>query len=128
VAKLRIVLADDNRTIIAGVRELLDERFEVVDTVEDGQQAIDAVRMLNPDVLLMDISMPVMDGLEAARCLHRLNCRTRIVFLTIHEDPDFVAAALAAGASGYVTKARLRRDLVRAIDETMQGRTFVSNL
>jgi DNA-binding NarL/FixJ family response regulator len=121
-----VVLADDHQPVIESVRKALDESFEVIDTVEDGQQAIDAVRRLNPDVLVIDISMPVLDGLQAARLLRGLNCRTKIVFLTIHEDRDFVEAAFSAGASGYVTKTRLRTDLVTAIHEALLGRTFVS--
>ncbi len=74
----------------------------------------------------MDISMPVLDGLQAARDLQKAKCRARIVFLTIHEDHDYVDAAFSAGAVGYVTKARLSTDLVPAILEAMQGHTFVS--
>lgn len=126
MAKIRIVLADDHRAVIEKIRLILDEKFEVVDTAEDGRQAIDAVRMLHPDVLVIDLSMPVMDGLEAAKQLQACNCPTRIVFLTIHEDRDFVAAAFSAGASSYVTKARMSTDLVPAIYNALRGYTFVS--
>src|SRR5271157_371435 len=126
MANIRVLVADDHQAVIERVRETLDESCEVVDTVENGQQAIDAVRLLNPDVLVLDISMPVLDGLEAARRLQGLNCRTRIIFLTVHEDRDFVEAALSAGASGYVTKARLLKDLRSAIREALEGHIFVS--
>ena len=126
VAKIRVVLADDHQALLARVRRVLAEEYEVVGVVANGSQAVDAVRTLNPDVLVIDISMPVLDGLQAARQLQKANCRTKIVFLTIHEDHDFVAAALSAGALGYVIKARLSTDLVPAILETMQGHTFVS--
>ena len=99
---------------------------DVVAAVEDGKQAVAAVLALDPDVLVMDISMPVLDGLQAARDLQKAKCRAKIVFLTIHEDHDYVDAAFSAGAVGYVTKARLSTDLVPAILEAMQGHTFVS--
>ncbi len=126
VAKIRVVLADDHQALVASIRRILGEEYEVVGVVENGSQAVDAVLTLNPDVLVIDISMPVLDGLQAARQLQKANCRTKIVFLTIHEDHDFVAAAFSAGAVGYVTKARLSTDLVPAILEAMQGHTFVS--
>ena len=95
-------------------------------TVADGNQAVDAVLVLNPDVLIIDISMPVLDGLHAAARLQKANCRTKIIFLTIHEGQEYVAAALHVGASGYVTKSRLAADLVPAIRAALQGRTLVS--
>ena len=126
VAKIRVVLADDHPALVARVRLLLGKEYEVVAVVENGSQAVDAVHTLNPDVLVIDISMPVLDGLQAARQLQKAHCRTKILFLTIHEDHDFVAAAFSAGALGYVTKDRLSTDLVPAILEAMQGHTFVS--
>ncbi len=124
--KIRVVLADDHDAVLENVRRTLGDRFDIIDRVEDGQQAVDAVTDLDPDVLVIDLSMPVLDGLQATKLLQNLRCRTKIVFLTMHEDPDFAEAALSAGASGYVTKARLRTDLVLAIDEALVGHTFVS--
>jgi DNA-binding NarL/FixJ family response regulator len=126
VGKIRVVLADDHQALVARVRRTLADECDVVGTAENGSQAVDAVLTLDPDILVIDISMPVLDGLHAARQLQKANCRARIVFLTIHEDRDFVAAALSAGALGYVTKARLSTDLIPAILEAMQGHTFVS--
>lgn len=128
MAKIRVVLADDHTAVLAKVRGLLGEEFEVVDEVEDGNQAVDAVLILDPDVLVIDISMPVLDGLQAAARLQKADCRAKIIFLTIHEDHDFVTAALSAGASGYVTKTRLSTDLVPAIRAALLGRTFVSQI
>ena len=124
--KIRAVLADDYQGVIDRVCQTLDDNFEVIDAVTDGQQAVDAVCLLSPDVLVIDISMPVLNGLEAAKRLQSLNCPTKIVVLTVHADRDFVEAALAAGASGYVLKAFLTKDLVPAIYAALEGRTFVS--
>jgi DNA-binding NarL/FixJ family response regulator len=126
VNKIRVVLADDHPEMIVKVRRTLDEGFEVINVVQDGNQAVDAVLMMDADVLVLDISMPVLDGLKAANRLREACCRTKIVFLTMHEDRDYVAAALSAGASGYVTKARLTADLVHAIHEALSGNIFVS--
>jgi DNA-binding NarL/FixJ family response regulator len=126
VSKVRVLLADDHQAILARVRFELGEEFEVIGTAANGAEAVDAVSQLDPDVLVIDISMPVLSGLEAAERLHTSCRRTKIVFLTIHDDPDFIAAALSAGASGYVTKNRLSDDLVPAIREALLGHTFVS--
>lgn len=128
MAKIRVVLADDHKALLARVRRTLCEEFEVVAEVEDGNQAVDAVLVLDPDVLVIDISMPVLDGLQAAARLQKASCRAKIIFLTIHEDQDFVAAGLSVGASGYVTKARLSTDLIPAIRSALQGQTFVSQI
>jgi DNA-binding NarL/FixJ family response regulator len=126
VARIRVVLADDHHSVVARVRETLGDEFEVIGTAENGHQALDAVLRLDADVLVVDISMPVLNGLEAAKRLQKANCRARVVFLTIHEDPDFVAAAFAAGASAYVIKSRITADLIPAIHEALLGNTFVS--
>ena len=126
VAKIRVVVADDYQPLVAMVRGTLGEEFEVVATTENGNQAVDAVLRLDPDVLVIDIAMPVLDGLQAAKQLQKLDCQVCIVFLTIHEDQDFVTAAFAVGACAYVIKSRLTADLVRAIREAMLGHIFVS--
>ena len=127
VDKIRVVLADDHREVIAKVRGVLGDEFEIVEAAENGQQAVDAVLALDPDVLVSDISMPLLDGLQAARRIQKTNSRVKIIFLTIHEDRDFIAAAFSAGAMGYVTKRHLSTDLVFAIEEALRGHTFVSN-
>lgn len=124
--KIRVLLADDHQGILAEIRRELGTEFEVVAEVGNGQDAVDAALTLDPDVLVTDISMPVMDGLQAAACLRAKRCRAKVIFLTIHEDPDFLDAAFSVGAFGYVTKARLSVDLVHAIREALLGNTFVS--
>ena len=126
MSRIKVVIAEDHQSIVAKVRETLGDEFEVIGTAEDGGQAFDCVQMMDPDVLVTDISMPVLNGLETAKRLQKVNCRARIVFLTIHEDPEFVTAAFAAGASAYVIKSRISTDLIPAIRETLLGNTFVS--
>lgn len=125
MGKVRILLADDHRMILACVRTVLGEGFDVVGSVNNGLDAIAEVQRLDPDVLVIDISMPILDGLQAVSRLG-LSCRTKVVFLTVHEDPDFVSAAFSAGASGYVVKADLTSDLIPAIREALEGRRYIS--
>ena len=128
MAKLRVVLADDHRQMIEIVRETLGEEFEVVGTAENGKQAVEAVLRLNPDALVTDISMPVLNGLQAAKQLQMSESRAKIIFLTIYQSRDYLDAAFSAGASGYVNKGRLYTDLIPAIHEAMLGRIFISTM
>ena len=127
VDKIRVVLADDHREVIAKIRGILGDEFDIIEAAENGHQAVTAVLALDPDIFVTDISMPLLNGLQAARSIQKTNSRVKIIFLTIHEDHDFIAAAFSAGASGYVTKRRLSTDLVFAIQEALKGRAFVSN-
>jgi len=122
----RVVVADDLPEILGQVRELLRDHCEVVGSVANGQQALWSTLTLNPDILVVDISMPILNGFEVARSLRESNCRAKIVFFTMHEDRDYVDAALSCGASGYVIKSRANTDLLRAIEAALQHRTFTS--
>jgi DNA-binding NarL/FixJ family response regulator len=124
--QIRVVLADDHQPMIAKIRQTLGEEFEVVGAVEDGRQAVNAVLTLNPDALLLDISMPVLNGIQAAKQLQKAGCRTKVIFLTNYEGRDFLDAAFSAGASAYVNKVRLSTDLIPAIHEAMLERVFIS--
>jgi DNA-binding NarL/FixJ family response regulator len=126
LVKIRVVLADDHQQMLAIVRQTLGEGFDVVGTAADGEQAVDAVLKLNPDAVVMDIAMPVLDGFQAATQLQAANSRVKIIFLTTYENKDFVDAAFSAGASGYVNKRHLATDLIPAIHQAMLGRTFIS--
>ena len=126
MALVRVLLAEDHAALLLEIREHLCKEFDIVGSVADGVQAVDAVRLLDPDVLVIDISMPVMDGLEAAKILRDAHCRTKIVILTISEQAEYISAAFAVGASAYVTKRRLSTELIPAIQEVLQGRTFLS--
>jgi DNA-binding NarL/FixJ family response regulator len=123
--KVRVLLADDHEGMLARVRTVLAEDFDVVGAVKNGRDAVLEVDRLDPDVLVIDIAMPILDGLQAVSqmCPHK---RTKVVFLTVTDDQDFVAAAFSAGASAYVVKSELATDLVRAIREALEGRRFVS--
>lgn len=126
MSKIRVLLADDHQIVLKRVCEILAEDFEVVGTVNNGKDAVVEAERLDPDVLIIDISMPILNGLQAAQRLLAQKCRAKVIFLTVHRDRDFVAAALSAGASGYVTKSDVTTDLVPAIREALQGRTYVS--
>jgi DNA-binding NarL/FixJ family response regulator len=126
VSRIRVVLADDYQPVVEKVRGMLGEEFEVIGTAENGNQAVDSVLTLDADVLITDISMPVVTGLQAAQRLQRANCRARIVFLSLHKQPAYLRAAFAAGASAYVLKSRLRTDLIPTIRAALLGNIFVS--
>jgi DNA-binding NarL/FixJ family response regulator len=126
MGKMRVLLADDHETVLARVREILGEDFNVVGAVNNGRDAVAEVQRLDPDVLVIDISMPLLNGLQTVSQLRSTDHRSKVVFLTVHEDQDYVDAALSAGASGYVTKARVETDLIPAICEVLEGRTYIS--
>jgi DNA-binding NarL/FixJ family response regulator len=108
------------------VESLLAPTCEVVGSVPDGQSLFDAARHLKPDVIVTDISMPILNGIEASKQLSASGCAAKIIFLTVHFDADFVQACLATGAVGYVVKSQLTTDLIPAIQEALRGRIFVS--
>ena len=123
---VRVLLADDSPPMLQAARRILEPEFQIVGTVDDGQDVLEATESLKPDVLILDISMGVMSGLEAARLLTRIGSKAKIVFLTVHKDQEFVEEAFSAGAIGYVTKPRLGSDLLVAVRQAMIGHTFVS--
>ena len=125
--RARILLADDHDEMRERVKRYLEQEFEVVDAVEDGRELLKASAQLHPDVCLLDISMPELNGIETAIQLRESGSTAKIVFLTVHEDVDFVQAALQAGASGYVIKRRMASDLLTAIREALAGRIFISH-
>ena len=126
MSRARILLADDHPDLLLIVTDLLNSMFDVVGAVGDGESLLNAAAYLQPDVLVIDISMPVLTGIEAAQRLKERGNMARIVFLTVHDDPDFVRASLATGAFGYVVKPRVATDLVHAIREALADRIFIS--
>jgi DNA-binding NarL/FixJ family response regulator len=127
LGRARILLADDHPDLLKAVERQLELEFEVVGKVLDGQRLLDEATRLKPDVIVSDISMPLLNGIEAADQLKESGCQSRIVFLTVHSDPDFVRECLAAGALGYVVKSRMIAELVPAIREALTGHIFISD-
>ena len=124
--KIRVLLADDHEAVLKQVRAILGEDFDIIGAVNNGQDAVAETQRLEPDVLVIDISMPVLNGLQAARQLQTKNHGAKIVFLTVHADQDFVAAALSGGASGYVAKSEVTSELVPAIREALEGGIYIT--
>ena len=125
-ARLRILLADDFAPLLEEVASQLAPFFEVVGKVGDGQALVEAALRLQPDVIITDVSMPVLNGIQAVRKLQEAGSRSKIIFLTVHSDADIFSACLATGALGYVEKKRLTTDLLPAIREALAGRRFLS--
>jgi DNA-binding NarL/FixJ family response regulator len=123
---VRVLLAADNPSMLQAARRILEPEFQVVGTVNAGEALLEAADALRPDVFILDISMGMLNGLEAARLLIRTGSKGKIVFLTVHQDQEFVEEAFSAGALGYVVKPRLGTDLLLAVREALMGRTFVS--
>jgi DNA-binding NarL/FixJ family response regulator len=123
---VRVLLADDNPSMLQAARRILEPEFQVVGTVNAGEALLEAADALRPDVFILDISMGMLNGLEAARLLIRTGSKAKIVFLTVHQDQEFVEEAFSAGALAYVVKPRLGTDLLLAVREALMGRTFVS--
>lgn len=123
----RVLLADGSSQILTVVSELLSRRFEVVGCVLDGEQAVEATLRLRPDVVVLDVMMPVVNGIEAARRLRQLGSQAKIVFLTGIEDPEYIAAAWVLGAKGFIFKSCLYKDLALGILAALEGRTFCSS-
>lgn len=119
-------MADDHPNFPDMVQSLLEPSFEVIGKVTDGRALLAAAMNLNPDVIVTDISMPVLNGIDAASQLKELGCTSRIVFLTVHSDSDFIRAGLATGAFGFVVKSKLTTDLILAIREAIAGHIFIS--
>lgn len=122
----RVLLADDHTMIMEGLSSVLEPEFEVVGRAEDGRQLMSMAEQLKPDVIVADISMPLLNGIEAARQLHKSESRAKFIVLTMHPEADLATEAFRAGASGYVLKSSASKELRTAIQETLKGRTYVT--
>ena len=122
----RVLLADDHSMVIDGLRGLLEPEYEVVGAVNDGRAVLPEVRRLQPDVVVIDISMPLLNGLDCTRQLRDAGCTAKILILTMHPDATLAQEALAAGASGYLLKSSPGSELKRALRDVLLGRTYLS--
>ena len=125
---IRLLLADDHVMFAQGLESLLRDEFELLAKVENGAQLVEATLRLQPDVILVDISMPVLNGFDAVRKIRGQGVEARIIFLTMHDDATLLAEAFRCGGSGYVLKQAAGEELINAIREVAQGRNYVSPL
>lgn len=124
--KTRLLLADDHKIVVEGLRGILEPEFEIVGTVSDGCALVAEAQRLKPDVVVADISMPGLNGIDAARQIKKMDARIKIVFLTMHSEASYAAGGFDAGASGFVLKHSAPQELIAAIREAMQGHTYVT--
>jgi DNA-binding NarL/FixJ family response regulator len=126
VNRVRVLLADDNELLLELTAKMLASSFDVVGLAHDGQDLISKALLLTPDVIVVDISMPVITGIEAVHQLGKGEVPARFVFLTIHSEDEFLQACLEEGAMGYVVKPRMKADPIPAVNAAIAGKVFVS--
>ena len=124
--KTRVLLADDHQIFLEGLKGLLEPEFDLVGTVADGMALVKEAERLRPDVIVADISMPLLNGIDAVRQLKKSGHRLKVVFLTMHPDVSFANLAFEVGASGYVIKSSASHELITAIHQVMMGKTYVT--
>jgi DNA-binding NarL/FixJ family response regulator len=124
--KITVLLADDHPGFPHLVEGVLEPVFEIVGIVSNGRLLVDMALKLAPDIVVTDISMPILNGIDAVHQLKNSGCESKVVFLSIHSDPDFVQACLSVGALGYILKSRMAAELKHAIQEALAGRIFVT--
>ena len=128
MSRTRILLADDHKMFAQGLRGLLEDEFDLVGSVENGQALVDAAQELAPDVIVADISMPVLNGLDAVRQLKAQGVTAKVIFLTMHADDRLLAEAFRCGGTGYVLKQSAGEELIVAIREVLEGHKYVTPL
>lgn len=124
----RVLLADDHTLVAEAFKQLLEPEYSVVGTVTDGHTLLAVAPKLNPDIILLDISMPLLNGLDAGRRLKQAMPAVKLIYLTVNEDPQLAAEAFRLGAAGYVVKSAVASELFQAIQEVLKGRSYVSPL
>jgi len=126
ISRLRVLIADDHSVVAEGLRSLLEKRYDVIGIVRDGRELLVEAPKLKPDVIVLDIGMPLLNGLDAAERLKSSLPQAKLVFLTMNDDPNLAAAALNLGAVGYVLKHAAASELLKAVSEVLQGRAYVT--
>ena len=126
--KPRVLLADDHTLVLEGFRKLLEKDFDLVGTADNGRALVSEAERLKPQVILLDISMPLLNGLDAARQIKKVTPDVKLVFVTVHADAAYVREAFRAGASAYVLKRSAASELVKAVREVIEGRAYVTPL
>ena len=128
MARPRILMGDDHQMLLDAFTVMLEQDFDVVGAVTDGRALLQEFARLNPDVVLLDVAMPLLNGLDAARQLKATHRTVKLIFLTMNPDPDLASEALRLGASGYVLKSSAARELKQAIQEALRGRSYITPL
>lgn len=126
LARPSVLLADDHPATLEIIAQILAQKFEILEKVKNGQEALDAALELQPDLVVLDISMPKISGIDVAKKLRKNNPDIKVVFVTVHCNPDFLSQALDAGGFGYVIKSTMGSELVRALNDALLGRRFIS--
>ena len=124
--RVRILLADDHTMMCAGLRKLLEPEYEVIGSVADGRALLKAAAELKPDLVLVDVGMPLLNGLDAAHELRKFMPQVKLIFLTMNTDPDLAAEALRIGASGYLLKNSEDGELLQAVRDALRGMSFIT--
>ena len=122
----RLLLADDHMIVVEGMARLLQSEYDLLPPASDGQLLVETALRMTPDVIVTDISMPILNGIEAVRQIRKKGLKAKIIFLSMHADMEFAAEALSAGASGYVIKQSAAEELTRAIKDVLKNRTYVT--
>lgn len=126
MTKPRVLLADDHTLFVEALEKVLEQEFELAGSVGDGRALLEAAPRLNPDAILLDLSMPLLNGIDAAQQLRRMVPDCKLVFLSMHGDPTYVTEAFRAGASGYVLKRASAKELIQAVRTALRGQLYVS--
>jgi two-component system nitrate/nitrite response regulator NarL len=125
--KLKVVVADDNPAVLRRHVSLLEAEFDVVSTAENGQLALECIRRYKPEIVVLDLGMPLLNGIEVTRELKKLGPNPAVVICSVEQDPEIIEAAQQAGALGYVFKLRIHQDLIRAVKSVVRGESFISS-
>ena len=126
MSRARILLADDHVLILEGLRRMLERQHEVVGAVSDGRSLVDAAVRLKPNLIILDVSMPLLSGIEAGRQIRKRLPRVKLLFLTVHANPAYLREALGAGATGYILKSSTRQEILDAVKTVLAGQRHVS--